>query len=319
MIRGRWLLLLAFLFLIRAEAQLPVAVVKPQRPIPGIEHVIIISIDGLRPDLLLLADAPVLQNLVKTGTYSMWARTTAMAVTLPSHASMLTGVTPRKHKIEWNRDLPLKEPVYPEVPTLFELATKAGLKAVMIAGKSKFDSLNKPGTLAHAFIPPGENGDNAQVVQETLKAIASKMSDLMFLHFPDVDTVGHSHGWGSPAQLAMIATTDRQVGEVLTRLERLGARNKTLVIITADHGGAGLSHGHVNPDDGRSRYIPWISNGPGVRAGFDLTRIDKLQIDTEDTCATACWLLGLALPAYFDGKPIREAFVTTALTASAPR
>jgi arylsulfatase A-like enzyme len=88
-------------------------------------------------------------------------------------------------------------------------------------------------------------------------------------------------------------------------LERTGLRENTVVIISADHGGAGLSHG---PDDARSRHIPWIATGPGVRRGFDLTRKEKLQVNTEDTCATACWLLGLALPAYFDGKALREAF-----------
>lgn len=310
------LIVVAWLTATVAIAQSPVPVAPPARPIPGIEHVVIISIDGLRPDRLLLADAPVLRGLITTGTYSMWARTTAVAVTLPSHTSMLTGVTPRKHQIEWNRDLPLEEPVYPMVPTLFEMAAKSGLSTVMIAGKSKLDALNKPGTLTHAFLPPGETGDNALVVGETLKAIAKHVPDVMFLHLPDVDTAGHAHGWGSREQLATIARTDRQIGEIIAAFERSGARESTVFIVTADHGGAGFSHGHVGPDDARSRFIPWIANGPGVRVGFDLTQIDKLQIDTEDTCATACWLVGLALPAYFDGKPLREAFVATAFTAN---
>lgn len=297
-------------------AQSPAPIVRPQRPIAAVGHVVIISIDGLRPDRLLLADAPVLHRLIKTGSYSMWARTTAVAVTLPSHTSMLTGVTPRKHQIEWNNDLPLREPVYPAVPTLFEMASKAGLTAVMIAGKSKLEPLNKPGTLTHAFLPPGEKGDNALVIAETLKAIAVRMPDLLFIHLPDVDSVGHQHGWGSPEQHAVIAATDRQIGEVVTALERAGVRERTLFIISADHGGAGRSHGHVSPDDARSRHIPWIANGPGLRAGFDLTQIERLQIDTEDTCATACWLLGLALPAYFDGKPIREAFTAAAFATA---
>ncbi len=302
------LFLLSWLTASAVVAQSPVPVTPPTRPFPEVEHVVIISIDGLRPDRLLLADAPVLHGLIKTGTFTMWARTTAAAVTLPSHVSMLTGVTPRKHKIEWNRDLPLKEPVYPMVPTIFEMATKAGLSAAMVAGKSKLDPLSKPGTLAHAFLPSGEKSDNAIVVTETLKVMAQRLPDLMFVHLPDVDTVGHKHGWGSAEQLAAIGETDRQIGEIVAAVERQGARGKTLFIITADHGGAGFSHGHVGPDDGRSRFIPWIVNGPHARRNFDLTQIDKLQIDTEDTAVTACWLLGLALPAYLDGKPIREAF-----------
>ena len=70
--------------------QAPAPVAKPTRPIPAVEHVVVIGIDGLRPDRLLLADAPVLRGLMKTGAYSMWMRTTALAVTLPSFTSMMT-------------------------------------------------------------------------------------------------------------------------------------------------------------------------------------------------------------------------------------
>ncbi|MGH7682478.1 MAG: alkaline phosphatase family protein, partial [Candidatus Eiseniibacteriota bacterium] len=72
------------------------------RPVPAITRALIVSIDGLRPDLLLRADTPTLHGLMRRGTFTMWARTTAVAVTLPSHVSMLTGVTPGKHGIEWN-------------------------------------------------------------------------------------------------------------------------------------------------------------------------------------------------------------------------
>jgi predicted AlkP superfamily pyrophosphatase or phosphodiesterase len=280
-------------------------VTKPQRPLPAVQHVVIISVDGLRPDCLLLADAPVLHDLIKHGAYTMWARTSAEAITLPAHTSMLTGVTTRKHCIEWNRDLPLGEPVYPKVPTVFEMATQAGYQTAMVAGKAKFDTLNKPGTVTFATILGGAKGTDANVAAEAVKIIEQHKPDLLFIHFPGVDTAGHAKGWGSPEQLAAITALDGHIGAVLAALERTGLRENTVVIISADHGGAGLSHG---PDDARSRHIPWIATGPGVRRGFDLTRVEKLQVNTEDTCATVCWLLGLALPAYFDGKALREAF-----------
>jgi hypothetical protein len=44
-----------------------------------------------------------------------------------------------------------------------------------------------------------------------------------------------------------------------------------------------------------------------VRQG-DLTREADLEINTEDTCATACYLLGLPQLPYFDGKPVLAAF-----------
>ena len=60
-----WLALVATNF---ALGQSPAPVTKPQRPIPAIEHVVVIGIDGLRPDRMLLADSPVLHGLMKTGS-----------------------------------------------------------------------------------------------------------------------------------------------------------------------------------------------------------------------------------------------------------
>ncbi|HUJ42704.1 MAG TPA: ectonucleotide pyrophosphatase/phosphodiesterase [Opitutaceae bacterium] len=281
------------------------AAAPPVRPLPAVQRVLIISVDGLRPDCLLLADAPVLHGLIKNGAYTMWARTVAEAITLPAHTSMLTGVTSRKHGVEWNRDLPLFTPVYPQVPTIFEMAARAGYRTALVAGKAKFDTLNKPGTVTYATILSGDRGTDAGVAAAAVAVIEQHQPDLLFIHFPGVDTVGHAKGWGSPEQLAAVAALDGHIQDVLAALERAGCRAHTVVIVTADHGGAALTHG---PDDPRSRHIPWIAAGPGVRPGFDLTRVKGLQVNTEDTCATACWLLGLPPPDYFDGRALTEAF-----------
>jgi len=310
-------------------AQTPAPVAKPPRPIPAVEHVVVIAIDGLRPDRLLLADAPTVRGLMKAGAYTMWARTTALAVTLPSFTSMLSGVNPRKHGVDWDSDLPFATPVYSRTPTIFELASQAGYVTAMAAGKSKFRVFDKPGTIAHAFYPkvdaavlvaawgpPPKNPatlvfaaqekvDDAVVVAESVKIIEAFQPHFFFIHLPQVDTVGHAKGWGSAEQLEQIGRADAGVGEILAALTRAGIRESTVVLISADHGGAGLGH---EPDDPRSRHIPWIVSGPGVKKNFDLTQIAALDVRTEDTCATACWLLGLPLPANFDGKPVREAF-----------
>src|SRR5262245_52972596 len=117
------------------------------RPVPAVRHAIIISIDGLRPDLMLRAKAPHIQAMLDRASYSLWAKTTPGSITLPSHISMLTGVTPEAHGILWNGDLALKEPVYPNFPTIFELAKRAGLSTAVVAGKVKFSVLDKPGVL----------------------------------------------------------------------------------------------------------------------------------------------------------------------------
>src|SRR5688572_30416674 len=124
------------------------------RPAPRPRRVLVISVDGLRPDLLLRCDTPNMHRLFRNGCYTFWARTVPQGITLPSHTSMLTGVTPRRHGIEWNRDLPLFRPVYPSFPTLFELAHNAGFTTAIATGKSKFGTIIKPKMLTWQWIPP---------------------------------------------------------------------------------------------------------------------------------------------------------------------
>lgn len=273
------------------------------RPIPEIRKALIISVDGLRPDLALRADTPNIHELINTGSFSFWARTTAESVTLPSHTSMLTGVTPVKHTIQWNDDLPLMYRVYPAFPTIFELAKKAGYSTAMAAGKSKFVILVKPRTLDWQFIPTETKIDDIDVTAQAVGMILDHEPDVMFIHLPGVDNAGHAYGWSSPQQMAAIAQADQCIGLILAALDQRQLRNETFIIITADHGGAGWSHG---PDDPRSRHIPWIAVGPRIRRGHDLTIYNDLVINTEDTFSTVAYLLGIPVIRKVDGKPITQ-------------
>lgn len=288
-----------------SAATMPSAPTFPPLPPIGERRVLIISIDGLRPDVLLRADAPRLRSLMKEGSFTFWAQTTAVAVTLPSHVSMLTGVTPQQHRIEWNRDLEFKEPVYPAVPTIFDLAHAAGMSTGMAVGKSKFSVLGKPGVIHDVYLPDEGKVTDAIVAKEAVRILREKRPRVMFVHLPDVDTVGHSIGWGTPEQVAAAGRADAAVGEVLNALDEK-ARVATLVIVSADHGGAGRGHG---PDDARSRHIPWIASGPGISTNLDLTLFSELNVRTEDTFATACDYLGLTTRAVV-GKPVKQIYAT---------
>jgi predicted AlkP superfamily pyrophosphatase or phosphodiesterase len=285
--------------------QTGLAVATPARPFPDVQHVVIISIDGMRPDRMLYANMPTVRALLAKGAYTFWARTTAVAVTLPSHVSMLTGVKPMKHGIAWNTDtLPFERIVYPAVPSVMEMAHAAGYSTAMAAGKSKFSTLAKPGTLDYCALPTKGDQTNKFAVDAAEKIILEHQPDLLFIHFPDVDTRGHQYGWDSREQLDAIERTDRDIKRIVGALATAGMAGHTAIIISSDHGGAGKTHG---PDDPRSRQIPWIVAGPHVRQG-DLTRDADLVVNTEDTCATACYLLGLPQLPYFDGKPVLAAF-----------
>jgi predicted AlkP superfamily pyrophosphatase or phosphodiesterase len=275
------------------------------RPIPGISKIVIISIDGLRPDLALRANTPNIHALMNAGSFTLWARTTAESVTLPSHTSMLTGVTPVKHGLQWNADLPLRHPVYPNFPTLFELAHQAGYTTAMVAGKTKFINIAKPGTLNWMYIPFSPKAEDPEVAVQAVGMILAHQPDVLFVHFPSVDNAGHEYGWASGQQMDAIAGADEAIGQILWALDQRHLRGSTFILVTADHGGAGLGHG---PEDPRSRSIPWIAVGPGVRRGIDLTTYGDLVIDTEDTFSTAVYLLGIPILKKVDGKPVMEIF-----------
>lgn len=267
-------------------------------------RVLIISIDGLRPDLLLRADTPHLQDLAAHGAFTFYANTTDAAITLPSHASMLTGYAPQAHGIEWNDTRP--DAGFPTKPTLFELAKKAGYSTALIAGKSKFTTLAKPGTVDFVAIPAEEKAADADVAALAVGIVRDYQPQVIFLHLPSVDTIGHKHEWASQEQLAAIGEADRHVGEVLAALKEAGVLDATVIFVTSDHGGAGASHGGVDP---RSRLIPWIVSGRGIRRGYDLTRQKELTVNIEDTFATAAQILGLPIPEDARGKPVLAAFL----------
>src|SRR5206468_1999611 len=152
-------------------------------------------------------------------------------------------------------------------------------------------------------IPTASKCETADVLGPALEIIRGHAPEVMLVHFPSVDNTGHGIGWGSPEQMKAIEEADAAVGEVLKCLDERQLSESTLVIVTADHGGAGKSHG---PDDPRSRHIPWIAVGPGIRTHVDLTSYAKLVINTEDTFATVCWMMGIPPTlADLDGVPVK--------------
>ena len=275
-------------------------------------RVMIVSFDGLRPDVALRADMPGLRSLMARGSFTFWAHTTDVAITLPSHTSMLTGVVPNTHGIHYNKDDAAEKPPFPLVPTIFQLARKQGYTTACCAGKSKFHIFDEDDALNWKFI---KEASDDEVGAAAALIIKEHQPQVLFVHFPDCDRTGHKLGWGTPEQVATVSNADKDLGKLLKALDEQHLTDKTLIIISADHGGNGRTHGGLDP---RSQHIPWIAAGPGVKQNYDLTRNIKLVIYTYDTFATACDVLGIPTPANSDGKPILDIFEHRELLQAAP-
>jgi phosphopentomutase len=173
----------------------------------------------------------------------------------------------------------------------------------MAAGKSKFSMFDRPGVLDWKFIPKTTKCETADVIGPAAEIIRDHKPDVMLVHFPSVDNTGHAIGWASPEQTKAIEDADAAVGVLLKTLDEAGLTDSTLMIVSADHGGAGKNHG---PDDPRSRHIPWVAVGPHVRKHLDLTTYPRLEVNTYDTFATCCWVMGIppTVPD-MDGVPVK--------------
>jgi predicted AlkP superfamily pyrophosphatase or phosphodiesterase len=112
----------------------------------GAEPVLLISIDGLRPADVIEADKrgiaiPNLKRFEKEGSYASGVTGVLPTVTYPSHATLVTGVSPAKHGIISNTGF---DPMQInqtgwywyasdyKVPTLWDAAARAGLKTANV-------------------------------------------------------------------------------------------------------------------------------------------------------------------------------------------
>jgi len=271
------------------------------------EHVFIICFDGGKPAVMQQSAMPTFFSMLEQGAGTLQAHTTLPSITLVSHTSMLTGVGPDKHHVLWNDWKPEKGLV--TVPTIFSIAKQSNksLVTAMFVGKEKFAHLFLPGTLDSFSMPDY----HARVVaDQAARYIVDKKPDLCFIHFADSDGAGHQHGWGSPEQIKAFGDEDKALKTIQDAIRKAGIEKTSLVILTADHGGHAKTHGSDSPEDVN---IPWVAWGAGVKPGTSLTA----PVTTYDTAATALYALGIALPDFFDGKPVLSAFQASPVATAA--
>ena len=265
---------------------------------PAVRRVVIISEDGMRPELIYQQQQkmPWHEQLYHNGAYSWKARTIRTASTLPSHASMLSGVDVNLHGLTWNNWRPTKGFIH--VPTIFNAAEERGMKTAAFVGKFKLRHILPAGSVG-VFERPGYYCK--KVSDEAARYLEKEKPVLTFVHFSDPDEAGHSAGWMSESQKHAALASDACLGTIYQALDRAGMLEDTLVIVSADHGGHNHNHSGALASD---REIPWIASGPRVRKGYHIHG----TVSTMDTAATALMALGIQPLTKLAGKPVSEIF-----------
>ena len=291
----------------------------------GPRNLLLVSLDTVRADRLgsyryAGARTPNIDALGETGLRFEQA-TTVVPLTLPAHASLMTGTFPAWHGVRDNGGFYVGD----DQLTLAEVLRDQGFRTGGFVGSFVLD---RRWGIAQGFgrymddfdlDAPGSAGGmdmiqrpGAEVVDRALEWLATEKDQPFFawVHLYDA----HTPYEAPEAMQAMfprtrdgaydaeIATADAEVGRLVAALRADDRLDETLIVIVADHGEMLGEHGELTHGffiyEAATR-IPLILNGPGVPAA---SVSDQVRI--VDVMPTALALLGVPAPPVVQGTDL---------------
>ena len=251
--------------------------------------VILISIDGMRPDGLKQCGSSAMEALEKKCAYTYAGRTVFPSVTLPCHFSMTHAVTPERHGILTNTYTPQVRPV----KGIFEKISDAGGVSAFCYGWEPLRDVAMPGALKFARYMHCSMGDSTDttLTDEAAEIIDRHHPDFVFLYMAETDAEGHDSGWMSEAYLRRVQIAFDNAARIV---EQYGDEYR--VLITADHGGHDRSHGSEMDED---MIIPLFCFGPEFEAGKELQDVSILDITP-----TVASIMGIRPEPEWEGKSL---------------
>lgn len=233
------------------------------------KKVILISIDGMRPDGLKACGNPYVKELEKICAYTYQASSMNPSVTFPCHFSMTHSATPQRHGILTNTYVPQVRPI----KGIFEKISDAGGECAMYYGWEPLRDIALPGKLKYATYINAytEESSDTVLTDEAEKRILKSKPDFVFLYMVETDEKGgHDNGWMSEEYLRRISIA---IDNAKRMIEKFG--DEYSVIIMADHGGHDRTHGTEMPED---MTIPLFFYGEDFTPGEIKDDVSLLEI-----------------------------------------
>ena len=300
------------------------ALVWRDRRGPARPNVLLVTIDTLRADRLGCygardATTPVLDALAGRGVRFETA-VAAVPLTGPSHATILSGLTPVHHGVRDNGAYVLPD----SVPTLAEAFRAAGYRtAGFVSGfpvDRRFgfargfdhydDRLPHSDELGWGEYVERRADRTTAVVREWLEGRRGEPWFAWVHYFDPHGPYDPPPAWASrfPGRPydGEVAFVDEQLGVLLRALEQSGPLARTLVLVTGDHGESLGEHGedtHGVFVYDSTLLVPLILAGPGVPAGHESRVVARLV----DVTPTLLDLAGLRPLGVSDGRSLRPA------------
>ncbi len=285
-------------------------------PAPARPNLVLVTLDTTRADRIgvygdAAARTPNLDALARRGT--RFARCdTAAPVTLPAHATILTGLYPPRHGVRDNGIFTLA----PDVETLTERLRSAGydtaavVSAIVLARRHGLDQgfRRYDDDLGAGYALGTEVAErSADATTAAARAALAGLEPPFFLwvHYYDPHeeyrppTRFAATGAGADRLYeGEIAFVDEQLGELFGSLPPA-----TVVAVVGDHGEMLGEHGEASHGlllYEAARRVPLILAGPGVPSGA----VDPCLARTADVAPTLARLAGVELAAGLDGRPL---------------
>jgi choline-sulfatase len=278
-----------------------------------VRHVLLVTIDTLRADRLGFMGSdvatPNLDRLARSGAFFTQA-ITAAPITLPAHASILSGLYPTSHGTRFNGIFRLRD----DVQTVAETMKAGGFATGAFVGSFVLDrrfGLDQ-GFDVYDDDLPAENPKNPvyfgerpaeEVVARALAFIRAHEQERFFVwvHVYDPHAPHNAPAlWadrypGRPYE-AEVAETDAALGPLFDAVND----DETAIVVIGDHGEGLGDHGestHTLFVYDSTMHVPLIVKAPGVKSG---TRVER-QVRSVDVAPTLLELAGLSSKETIDG------------------
>ena len=270
--------------------------------------VLLIGIDGVRPDVLAEVPTPHLDALAADGAFTDETTTTTPSVSGPSWSSMLTGVWPAKHGVVSNDFTAPRYDEYPDFlsrveaarPELVTLAVADWLPLMELDGRR---ALVGPDVDVREALDGYELGwaeADTRSVDFAVARLTDDDPDALFVYLGNPDETSHQAGSIGTEYREAIAIADAEVGRLIEAVEGRAsyASEDWLIGVSTDHGRrADGGHGGDSPEE-MTTFI--IVSGPSA-----VPLIDGPTFIV-DVAATALAHLRIEPPvdAPLDGRPV---------------
>ena len=278
-------------------------------------NVLLVTIDTFRADRVGIGVAPAIDRVAASGVRFTAARTT-VPLTLPSHASIHTGLLPPAHGVRENG-----ASLADAHQTLAPMLKAAGYDTAAFVGAYVLD---RRFGLAPGFdtyddqIPRDPNATErldaerpaSAVVDRALAWLSARTRDhgpfFLWLHLYDphapYEPPAEYRARAQTPYDGEIAFADAQLARLLDALRAQGQLDRTLIVVAGDHGeGLGdhgeRTHGMLLYDS--TLRVPLIVAGPGVAAGRRAEAVSLVDI-----APTILRAAGIAAPRVMQGRDL---------------